>query len=199
MAIIKANYGYQETMYNAFSLLYTKIFWKNARLIRLPFRMRGKKAFKYEEGLTTGYSCRIEIGGDLNHDKLRIGKNCVIGDYTHIVANESVTIGNNVLMASRVFITDTTHGSYCGDDDDSPPDSAPNMRRLSFQGVTIGDNVWIGENVSILPGAYIGSGCIIGANSVVIGNVSDHSIAVGSPAVVKKRYDPQTKRWIKLK
>lgn len=182
-------------MHNAFSLLYTKIFWKNARLIRLPFRMRGKKSFLYGKGLTTGYSCRIEIGGSLGKAKLKIGSNCIIGDYAHIVANSSVEIGDNVLLASRVFISDTSHGSYKGDEMDSPPSISPNERQLSYASVNIGNNVWIGENVCILPGVHIGNGCVVGSNSVVTRNIPDYCMAVGTPAIVIKRYSHIDKCW----
>lgn len=50
--------------------------------------------------------------------------------------------------------------------------------------VWIGDNVWFGENVTILKGAYIGNNCIIGLNSVVMDEIPDNSVAVGSPARV---------------
>ena len=141
--------------------------------------MRGKKSFLYGRGFTTGYSCRIEIGGSLDNMKLKIGDNCVIGDYAHIVANKSVTIGDNVLMASRVFISDTSHGSYKGDENDTPPNSSPNERVLSYAGVVVGNDVWIGENACILPGVNIGNGCIEGSNAVVTKDVPDYGVVVG--------------------
>lgn len=195
LAIIRANYGYQEIVSNVISLLYTKLFWKKARLIRLPFRVRGKKSFFYGKGFTTGYSCRIEIGGSLENTKLTIGDNCVIGDYAHIVANESVAIGDNVLMASRVFISDTSHGSYKGDENDAPPDSSPNERVLFYASVAVGNNVWIGENACILPGVHIGNGCIVGSNAVVTKDVPDYSVVAGVPAFVIKHYSFIDRCW----
>ncbi|WP_418793931.1 DapH/DapD/GlmU-related protein [Paenibacillus phytohabitans] len=146
-------------------------------------------------GFTTGYSCRIEMYGEVVKDKLIIGENCIIGDYAHITANKKVTIGNNVLMASRVFITDTGHGNYSNFSEKSAPLIPPNERPLYCNEVLIGDNVWIGENVSILPGVTIGNGCVIGANSVVTKNIPLNSIAVGNPARVVKQYDIVTKKW----
>lgn len=193
----KANYGLGEIICNAISLLYTKLFWKKARLIRIPSRIRGKKAIQYGIGLTTGYSCRMEINGDvINEKKLIIGDNCIMGDYVHIVANKFVKIGTNVLIASRVFITDSNHGSYHGDNQ-SKPEEQPNSRPMNYAPVAIGDNVWIGENVSIMPGVYIGNGSIIGANSVVTKNIPDECIAAGIPAKVIKRYNSEKELWIK--
>lgn len=192
----KANYGFGEIILNCFSILYTRLFWKNARLIRLPMRIRGRKFIEYGVGFTTGYSCRIEMYGNGNESKLLIGDNCIIGDYAHISANYRVTIGKNVLMASRVFISDTNHGNYSGEYEVSSPQIAPNNRKLYFKETVIGDNVWIGENVSILPGVKVGYGCIIGANSVVTKSIPDNCIAVGNPARVIKKYDYLTETWV---
>lgn len=193
----KANYGFGEILSNSISLIYTKIFWGKARLIRLPVRIRGRRAIQFGSGFTTGYSCRIEINGNIDKKKLIIGDNCVIGDYAHIVANYSVTIGNNVLMASRVFITDSNHGCYKGNGQ-SDPKEIPNNRAMKYAEVVIGDNVWIGENVSIMPGVHIESGCIIGANSVVTKNVPPNSIVAGAPAIVIKKYDNKKGEWHKV-
>jgi acetyltransferase-like isoleucine patch superfamily enzyme len=47
----------------------------------------------------------------------------------------------------------------------------------------------------VLPGASIGVHCVIGANSVVLSDIPDYSVAVGSPARVVKMYNRSTKRW----
>jgi len=113
----------------------------------------------------------------------------------HIAAGEKVVIGNDVLIASRVFISDLNHGSYSGEEQDSPL-TKPNERLLFTKPVHIKDNVWIGENVCILPGVTIGRGCVIGSMSVVTKSIPDYSIAVGIPAKVVKQYDFETNRWV---
>ena len=193
-----ANYSFSEIVKNGISLIYTKLFWKKARLIRLPAYVRGKKSIEYQEGLTLGYRCRLECNGKIEKGKLKIGKNCVLGDNVQIEANKSVTIGDNVLMASRVFISDTSHGSYSGDNQDTPY-FPPNMRELSFKNVVIGNNVWVGENVSILPGVEIGDGSIISANSVVVKDVQAGCLCGGVPIKVLKQYDEKTGKWERKK
>ena len=121
-----------------------------------------------------------------------------INDFVHINAVDCVKIGNNVLIASKVFITDLAHGSYRGDDNDSSPEEIVINRKLSSKSVEIGDNVWIGELVSILPGVQIGKNCIIGANSVVTKSIPDNCIAVGNPAKIIKKYNFETKHWEKI-
>ncbi|MGT2957812.1 DapH/DapD/GlmU-related protein [Streptococcus bovimastitidis] len=188
-------YSASEFISNVHALILTKIFYRNARLIRRPFYIRGKRSFKFDSGLTLGHACRFDLLGDAEK-RLIIGRNCEIGDYVHIVAHESVTLGDDVLIASKVFISDTSHGSYSGDFQDSPL-VKPNDRKLVTKAVNIGSNVWIGENVVILPGVKIGNGSIIGANSVVNKDVADNSIVVGSPARVIKQYNFEQQLWRK--
>lgn len=197
--IVKNEYGLGEIFKNVSALIYTKIFYKGARLIRRPIYVRGKKFLCYGTGFTTGYNCRIEmfdtgVGGD---KKLLIGYNCKIGDYVHIASGERITIGDNCLMASKIYISDINHGDYSGTFEYSSPDNPPDRRNLYTKPVEIGNNVWIGENVSILPGVRIGDGCIIGANSVVNKDIPDNCIAAGVPAEIIKKWDKTKKIWMK--
>ena len=198
---MKNKYSLSETISTAYALIFTKLFYKGARLIRRPFYCRGKSRLKFGEGLTTGHHCRFDLLGDNNDNvkKLVIGKNCKFGDNVHIVANEKVIIGNNCLMASKIFISDTSHGDYSNNTIDSSPDVPPDERPLYMRPVVIGNNVWIGENVCILLGVNVGNGCIIAANSVVNRNFHDNCMVAGSPAKRVKIYNSLTGEWIKIK
>jgi len=182
------SYSPSETLKNIWSLLYTKLFFRPARLVRRPIYIRNRKAMTFGKGFTTGYHCRFDLFG--NDTTLHIGKNCKIGDRVHIVASENVTIGDDCLMASHIFISDTNHGSN-QDSPLTPPDNRP----LSSCPVTIGDRVWLGESVCVLPGARIGDGCIIGAHAVVKGCIPPNSMAVGAPAKVVKIYNFENHQW----
>ena len=175
------------------SVVFTKIFYPKAKLISYPIYMRGKKSFKYGKGLDIGYGCRFDL---INTEKktLFIGENCELGDYCHIVATEKVEIGDNFLCASKVFISDTSHGNYKGSDccDPSVP---PNNRPLVNEPVHIGNNVWIGDNAVILAGSFIGDGCIVGANSVVNSRFQNNCIIAGVPARIIKKYNTETRTW----
>ncbi len=193
-------YGIIGTIKLALSFVYTKLYFSNARLIRLPFDIRNKKNIKIGNKFTTGFGCRIEAFPLNNKHKicLTIGDNVEINDYVHIAAVKSVTIGNNVLMASKIYISDCLHGSYSGNENDSNPNTPPNDRILSAKEVIIKDNVWIGEFVTILPGVTIGKGTIIGSNSVVSKNLPDFVIAVGIPAKPIKTFNFTSQKWEKL-
>lgn len=193
---MKNEYSISEFIQTAYAFVCTKLFFKKARLIRRPFYIRGKSSFKYEIGLTTGHACRFDLKGG-NVKTLFIGKNCEIGDNVHIVAHEEITIGDNCLMASKIFISDTNHGNYSGINQSSP-DIPPNDRKHFTNPVKIGNNVWIGENVCILQGVSIGDGVIIGANSVVNKDLPANCIAVGSPVKIKKEYDKNDGKWNRI-
>lgn len=121
-----------------------------------------------------------------HHDHLydgsiHIGDGTVIEPHAHIGAAARLEIGCNVLMGTRVFITDHDHQFT---------DSVLPIRKqpLIVSPVIIEDSVWLGENTTVLKGVTIGHHAVIGANSVVTKNVPPFAIAVGSPArVVRQR------------
>lgn len=136
-----------------------------------------------------------EYHGTLYSPKIEIGDNFSASDFVHIACTNKLSIGKNVLIGSKVHITDHSHGIYSGDMQSSPF-TPPIMRTLPGNGfITIGDNVWIGDNVVILPNTSIGSGSIIGANSIVSKDIPDNSIAVGAPAKVIKQWNDLKKTW----
>lgn len=191
-------YGFLGSMRLLGSLLYTKIFFRQARLIRLPFDIRNKRNIKIGNNFTAGFGCRVEAfpHNEGNDICISIGKNVQINDYVHIGAIGSITIGDNVLMASKIYISDHNHGSYDDLISDHPM-SIPIGRKAVCKPVVIGDNVWLGESVCVLPGVTIGEGCVIGALSVVTKSIPPYSIAVGSPAQVVKEFDFEINKWVK--
>ena len=178
----------------------TKFVFSKARIIRFPFRVRGKQSIRIDEGFTTGFNCRLDAFNINNKQEplIIIGKNVQINDDVHIGATEKIEIHDNVLIASKVFITDHNHGKYSGVDADSPK-TVPDDRPIYSNPVIIEKNVWIGEFVSILPGVTIGEGSIVGTMSVVNKSVPPFCIVVGSPARVVKKFDFDKNEWIPVK
>jgi len=121
---------------------------------------------------------------------VKIGDDCLIGDYCTIYGNGGVTIDNNVVFASHVSVIASEHNYK--------DINLPVLKQSStHKGIKIGDGSWLGINVTVLDGSEIGKNCVIGAGSTVKGNIPDYSVAVGTPARVVKHYDQEKKDWVK--
>lgn len=145
---------------------------------------------------------RIKIVG--NNNSITFGKNCrigpdcsfwiegnncsiVIGDSNtftmkvHFCVQEdkmSITTGNDCMFANTIEVrTSDAHPIY---------DKTHNIRLNPPSPVVIGDHVWVSPNSLILKGTKISNGAIIGSKSVVTHDISENSLAVGTPAKVVK-------------
>ena len=127
-------------------------------------------------GMVPGQECISDI-------VVSIGDRCLIGRGSGIVGHFSITIGNDVWTGHHVYITDQNHGY----EDVSRPISQQSQPERA---VVIGDGSWLGYGAVVLPGVTIGKHVVIGANSVVTHDIPDYSVAVGSPARVVRRHDP---------
>lgn len=134
---------------------------------------------------TSLYNLRIEAWDEYMEQKffpeIIIGSNVNFNTDCHISCIYKVEIGNNVLMASRIYISDHSHGEINAAALQLPPSKRP---LISKGAVIIKDNVWVGENVCILPGVVIGANSIIGANAVVTTDVPPNSVVGGIPAKI---------------
>lgn len=114
---------------------------------------------------------------------------CHIGKRTRInpecIINGDVTIGNDVVMAPRIFISSGSHifnefpGKTVNEQDNL---YIQKHGRAFSKPIVIGNDVWIGINCVILPGVNIGNGVVIGANSVVTKDIPAYTIVGGVPA-----------------
>ena len=196
MILYIRNYGFVGFFKLSIYKLKTLLLFPSSRLIRFPIDIRNRDLIDFGKGLTTGVGCRLEaynVNID-NNIKISFGQDVQINDFVHIAAGKRVSIGNNVLIASKVYISDINHGNYNGLNPDSPY-TLPALRRLHCNEVVIEDNVWIGESVTILPGVKVGFGSIIGANSIVTRDVPAKSIVVGNPAKIIKSFNDSTSVW----
>ena len=158
-------------------------------LVNRPLQINNGKSIFLENGVYIAQYAWLHGSG--NNQSLIIKNRAQIGHFAHLIAMESVTIEENVLIADKVFITDCTH-NYS--------DLTVPIRDQSvdiIKPVIIGEGSWIGENVCIC-GANVGKHSVIGANSVVKTDIPDYCVAVGCPAKIVKRYDFRTQSWMKV-
>jgi acetyltransferase-like isoleucine patch superfamily enzyme len=109
---------------------------------------------------------RLEIG---KKAILQIGNGTYLNRNTIVVAETSVEIGKDCLIAWDVVIMDSDLHPILGKVMENKP-------------VIIEDNVWIGCRTIILKGVRIGRGAIVAAGSVVTKDIPAYAIAAGVPA-----------------
>lgn len=170
-------------------ILMTKLLFSKARLIRFPLYLRGKNFFHYGSGLTLGRSNRFEIFSNTFNKTpaLVIGNNVQINDFNHIGCMNSIEIGDDCLLGSRITIVDHNHGDY-KKISESDLDKNVIDRDYEVKSVILGKNVWVGDNVVILPGSIIGDNVVIGAGSVVRGEFEANTLIAGNPAKIKRKW-----------
>jgi acetyltransferase-like isoleucine patch superfamily enzyme len=123
---------------------------------------------------------RLEAVGpwDGRTPKITIGDGTAIQFYFHCGSAKSVSIGKNVLISGRVFISDHDH---CYKDVQFAP---VDCKRLDVKPIVIEDGCWLGEGCAILKGVTVHSRAVVGANAVVTKDVPAGAIVAGVPAKV---------------
>ncbi|PAY18790.1 hypothetical protein CKO51_14570 [Rhodopirellula sp. SM50] len=171
-----------ETLIRTFRLVSwrTRAFCWSIRGARLQPKVNigARCRMDYPHGIWLG--TRVTLEDDVwlklvnQQAKLDVGAFTFFGRGTELDVSQRVSIGSNVLIAPRVFITDHSHNSRRG--------LPINQQGCNSQAVSIGNDVWIGTGATILSGVTIGDGAVIGAGAVVRSHVPDHEIWAGVPA-----------------
>ncbi len=97
-----------------------------------------------------------------------MGKNVSINSFNVINCQQSITLGDDVILSPNVQIYDHDHDYAC--------EGGIAAGKYITAPVEIGSNVWIGANCVILRGTRIGDNCVIGANTVVKGEIPANSV-----------------------
>ena len=129
---------------------------------------------------------RLHIGhGALIRESNQIGHDVSIG--THSIVEHHVRIGDGVRIHSGAFIPEFSvleDGAWIGPHavltNARYPLAADAKRTLS--GPVIGAGAKIGANATILPGVTVGRNALVGAGSVVVRDVPEGAVVVGTPA-----------------
>jgi len=119
---------------------------------------------------------------DLPHAGIKIGKNCLISEFTVLRGQGGITIGDNVYTSPFVQIVAVNH---VYDDPNRPIIE----QGITAQGIVIEDNAWIGSSAIILDGVRVGKGAVVAAGAVVSKDVPPHTVVAGVPAKVIKEID----------
>ena len=164
-------------------MVYSKVIQRSLKACGNDFKVGYPCTFYGVDDIVIGENfnsfARLRLEAFKEHNGARFNPQLVIGNNVsmnfdcHIGCINKIVVGDNVLIASRVFITDHAHGDINSEALLLPP----SKRILVSKGpVIIEQNVWIGEGVVIMPNVTIGQNSIIGANSVVTKDVPPNSI-----------------------
>ena len=172
-----------------FSLLNAGAFAEFGRnsVLEPPLRLTGERRIAVGDNVFVGAGSWLQVipRAGATDVAIEIGSGTSIAGGCVLSAARSIRLGAKVLVARNVYVADHSHAF---DDLD---------RAILDQGidrigaVEIGDGAWLGQNVVVCPGVRIGRGAVVGANAVVLDDVPDHAVAVGAPARVVRRLDPE--------
>lgn len=115
-------------------------------------------------------------GAALNH--IKIGKDVLVNNNVLFMARGGITIEDHVMIAADASIITNNHDPY-------------DRKLLPCRPVLIREGAWIGAHAIILPGVCIGRNAIVGAGSVVTKDIPDYGVAVGNPARVIRKLEPE--------
>lgn len=121
---------------------------------------------------------------------VRIGDGAYIGSFCRITAVGGVVIGDEAMLADRVYVSDTGH-VY---EDVTQPIKRQGLR--DGRRVEIGRGAWVGIGAAIVGDVRIGENAVVGANAVVTQDVPDFTVVAGNPAQVVRQHDGEAWRWL---
>ncbi len=122
---------------------------------------------------------------DMPHSGIKIGKDCLVGEYSVIRGQGGVTIGDRVYTSPFTQIIAVNHVF----DDPNRPFIE---QGITAEGIVIEDDVWLGAGAIITDGVRVGKGAVVAAGSVVTKDVLPHTVVGGVPAKVIKTIDETT-------
>jgi serine acetyltransferase len=163
-----------------------KSFGRGSIMAFPPGSLYGEHAMEVGEDTLIGQLVTISAGILPGQDffgltVLKVGDRCVIGRGSHIIAHESIEIGDDVWTGPYVYITDQNHGY-------ADPDTPIGLQVPVNRPVSIGSGSWLGAGAIILPGATIGRNVVVAAGSVVRGTIPDRCVVAGVPARVIREH-----------
>jgi acetyltransferase-like isoleucine patch superfamily enzyme len=119
---------------------------------------------------------------NLPHAGIKIGRNCLVGEYSVIRGQGGVTIGDRVYTSPFTQIIAVNHVF----DDPSRPFVE---QGITAEGIVIEDDVWLGAGAVITDGVRVGKGAVVAAGAVVTKDVPPHTVVGGVPARPIKTID----------
>ena len=114
------------------------------------------------------------------HDRLLMGRECLVSWGCYFDLEAPVTVGDRVGFSPQVSVITSAHNIGSGHN---------RVGAMQPQPVVIEDAVWLGVRCTILPGVTIHQGAVVAAGAVVSKDVPKDTIVGGVPARVIRTID----------
>lgn len=124
---------------------------------------------------------------DMPQARIKIGRDCLVGEYSVIRGQGGVEIGNRVYTSPFTQIIAVNHVF----DDPTRPFVE---QGITAEGIVIEDDVWLGAGAVITDGVRVGKGAVVAAGAVVTKDVPPHTVVGGVPAKPIKVIDGTVSR-----
>lgn len=141
----------------------------------VKFYVENNCLIEFNSSVYSALNVSFELGGYGN--KIIIGKNCAFGSgrYFSTGENTTITIGNNCMLADKVYLR--------SDDGHSIIDLSTGKPTNFSSDIVLGNHVWLGYRTTVLKGAKVNDGSVVGFGSIVNKKFEEKNILIaGAPA-----------------
>ena len=145
-----------------------------AETATIPASARVWHYAQIREGATLGENCIVGRGAYIGSD-VAVGDNCKIQNYALVY--EPAQLGDGVFIGPAVVLTNDEFPRAVGVD--GTLKSGADWHAV---GVTVADGASIGARAVCVAPVRIGRWAMVGAGAVVVKDVPDYALVVGSPA-----------------
>lgn len=152
----------------------------------IPYERRGERYALLKE-IFQSVGTNVSVADDFVcgfGDNIRIGSNVSVNYRCTFIDCNTITIGNDVLIAPGVQINTASHPVRLSErlTEGWREGDTQYRWRTYARPVVIGNGVWIGAGAVILGGVTIGDGAVVAAGAVVTKDVASGTLVGGVPA-----------------